>query len=448
MKPAILCVVALLWSVPSLGEAPGSFPKNFNWCVATAAHQVEGGNLQSDWWEFEKIPGVIRDGKPSGEACDHWNRLEQDTALLSELGVKQYRFSIEWARIEPSEGTFDPGAIEHYRREITLLKSRGIQPFVTLHHFVLPKWVADRGGFAWEGIVQAFERYTRKVYTEIGTEVRDWTTLNEPQTLLAAGYIEGVFPPQKRDMKEIRAPLLGMIRAHVRAYRALHELAAARGLPIRVGIAHHLRVFEPSIRWSPVDRWLTGIVDHLANWALLDALKDGRLKIRIPLTLEIDESIPEAAGTQDFIGLNYYSRDLISFNPFKPGMIDRKLKKGSEVSDLNWEIYPEGIYELAVKLHRRYPGLSIHVTENGIADRSDSKREAFMRSHLQQLLKAISQGIPIEGYCHWTLMDNYEWAEGFGPRFGLYQNETGEQVRRLRPSGRWFAGVTRSGELK
>ncbi len=446
MRALFLLFIAGL-ALPS-SAASRSFPADFRWCVATAGHQIEGGNLRSDWWDFERLPGAIRDGKPSGEACDHWNRLEQDTALLSELGVTQYRFSVEWARIEPTEGTFDPGAIEHYRKEVALLKARGIQPFVTLHHFVLPKWVADRGGFEWEGIAPAFERYARRIYSELGAEVRDWTTLNEPQTLLAAGYIEGVFPPRKKDIKGIRAPLLGMVRSHARAYHALHEMAAAKGRPIRVGIAHHLRVFEPAMGWNPVDRWLTGIVDHLANWALLDALRDGHLKIRIPLTLEINESIPEAAGTQDFIGLNYYSRDFVSFNPFKPGMVDRRLKKGAPISDLSWEIFPEGIYRLAMELHRRYPGLSIHVTENGIADQADSRREAFMRSHLEQLLLAIRQGAPVEGYCHWTLMDNYEWAEGFAPRFGLYGNETGEQVRRIRPSGRWFSQLTRTGILK
>lgn len=440
-------VILLAFSASATAQA-GRFPRQFKWCVATAAHQVEGGNRASDWWEFEKIPGVIRDGKPSGEACDHWNRLEQDTALLSELGVSQYRFSVEWARIEPKEGEFDRASITHYQKEITLLKKQGIEPFVTLHHFVLPKWVADRGGFAWDGIGEAFERYARKVYTELGAGVTDWTTLNEPQSLVAAGYIEGVFPPQKKDLKAIRAPLIGMIRSHARAYRALHELAAKASRPIRVGIAHHLRVFEPSTSWNPIDRWLTGIVDHLANWALLDTLRDGSLKLKIPFTLEINEQIPEATGTQDFLGLNYYSRDLISFSLFRPGFIDRGIKAGAAVTDLNWEIFPEGIYQLVKELHLRYPTLPILVTENGIADRNDSQREGFMRSHLGQILRAIGEGIPVEGYCHWTLMDNYEWAEGFAPRFGLYQNETGEQIRRLRPSGRWFSVLTRTGELK
>jgi beta-glucosidase len=436
---------------PRTTDAPlklDRFPKEFKWCVATAAHQIEGHNLHSDWWEFEKIPGVIHDGNPSGDACDHWNRLEEDSEMLSTLGANQYRFSVEWAKIEPVSGQFDSSALEHYRSEIALLKSRGIQPFVTLHHFVLPKWVADQGGFAWAGLPEAFERYSRKVYASIGSEVDDWTTLNEPQTLIAAGYIEGVFPPRIRDIKSIGAPIRGMVRAHARAYHALHEMAAAKGHKIRVGIAHHLRIFEPARKWNPVDRWITRVVGQLANWALIDAVDTGRLRISIPFTLKLDEEIPEAAHTQDFIGLNYYSRDLIAFDPSKPGMIDRRLKSGAPVTDLNWEIYPEGIYRLLRELHGRFPGLSILITENGVADHSDHVRESFTRAHLEQVLRAMSEGIPVEGYCHWTLMDNYEWAEGFAPRFGLFENDHLTQQRTLRPSGRWFSRVTRTGELQ
>lgn len=425
-----------------------SFPQDFKWCVATAAHQIEGGNTQSDWWNFEKVPGVIRDGQSSGAACDHWNRLEQDSELLSALGVNQYRFSVEWAKIEPRPGEFDEEALTHYRHEIELLKARGIRPFVTLQHFTLPQWVADRGGFAWEGVPTAFEHYSRKVYEALGSEVQDWTTLNEPQALIAAGYIEGVFPPGLKDIKEIVAPAIGMIRSHARAYHALHEMAAAQDRKIRIGMAHHLRIFEPARRWNPFDHWAARFVQRFANWAILDALKTGRLQIHIPFVLNIDEMIPEAAETQDFIGLNYYSRDLIAFNPWKAGMIERLTRKDATVSDLGWEIYPEGIYRLAKKLHQRFPELSIYVTENGIADREDRQRELFIRAHLQEILRALEEGIPIEGYCYWSLMDNYEWAEGFGPRFGLYEVNYSTQERTLRPSGRWFSQLTRTGLLR
>lgn len=415
--------------------------------MATSAHQIEGQNRNSDWWDFEFIPGAIHDGNPSGDACDHWNRLEQDVELLLELGVRQYRYSVEWAKIEPRQGEFSMEAIDHYVREARLLRSKGIEPFVTLHHFTLPKWVADLGGFAWAGIAPAFERFSRKVYEHLGDLVTDWVTINEPQTLLGAGYIEGIFPPRIKNIRSVRAPLLGMIRSHAAAYRALHGLAASQGRKIRVGLAHHLRVFEPARTWNPLDRWLARVVDHLANWALLDALKHGRLKLTIPFTLTIDEQIPEAAGTQDFIGINYYSRDLIALDPRRPGMIDRRLKPDAPLTDIRWEIYPEGLYQLLAELHRRYRDLSIHITENGLADREDRLRESFIRGHLQQVLRALGEGIPVEGYCHWTLMDNYEWAEGFGPRFGLYENDFRTQERRLRPSGKWFAALTRSGML-
>lgn len=426
----------------------GRFPERFKWCVATSAHQVEGDNSNSDWWEFEHTPGMIRDGKPSGAACDHWNRLEQDTALIANLGANQYRFSVEWAKIEPRPGEFNSAALDHYRHEISLLKAQGIQPFVTLHHFTLPLWVAQRGGFAWDGIADAFEGYTRAVYEAIGSEVEDWSTINEPQTLIGAGYIEGVFPPRLKDIGAIGAPILGMIRSHARAYHVLHQLASQRGKRVRVGLAHHLRVFQPARRWNPLDLWVTRLVDQVANWAFVDALQTGKLRAYIPFTLNIDEEIPEAKGTQDFIGLNYYSRDLIAFSPTQPGLIERRTQRGAPVSDLGWEIYPEGIYRLAKRIHKKYPGLSIHIMENGLADHRDQQRQSFIRDHLQQVLRALGEGVPIEGYCYWSLMDNYEWAEGFEPRFGLYEVNYDTQERTLRPSGVWFSKVIQKNRLE
>jgi beta-glucosidase len=443
-NPALtLALATALASEPALA----SFPKGFKWCVATSAHQIEGGNAQSDWWEFEKLPGVIRDSTRSGEACDHWNQLQRDLKLLEELGVNQYRFSVEWARIEPAEGRFSKDALEHYRKEASLLRARGIEPLVTLHHFTLPLWVAQKGGFTWSGIATAFARYAEKVYEVLGDSVTDWITINEPQTLIGAGYIEGIFPPQKKDLAAIALPTAGMLRAHAAAFKAIHAQAAVQNRRVRVGLAHHLRVFEPARKWNPLDWWLTRAVDQLANWAFLEALRTGELRLSIPFTLDVREKIPEAAGTQDLLGINYYSRDLIAFSLSKPGFIDRRLKQGAPSSDLQWEIYPEGLGRLLRELGRRFPGKPISVTENGLADREDTQRVSFIQSHLQQVLAAIDAGVPVEGYCHWTLMDNYEWSEGFSPRFGLYSHDPVTHTIAPRPSALWFSKLTRSGSL-
>ncbi len=423
------------------------FPKHFKWCVATSAHQIEGHNIHSDWWEFEQRPGAIRDGQPSGAAADHWNRLEQDTELLAALHVQQYRFSIEWAKIEPRPGEWNLDALEHYRREIELLSERGIEPIVTLQHFTLPKWVADRGGFEWEGMPQAFARYSEWVFSRIGAGVRDWITINEPQVVLAAGYIEGVHPPLKKDLKRVDLPALGMIRSHALAYHRLHELARNRGQEIRVGMAHHLRVYEPASKWNPLDRFAARLLDNLGNWSMVDALESGVLRIRIPFTLNVEHHVPEAKNTQDFLGVNYYSRDLIRLDVSSPGFLKRLVRKSSPKNDLGWEIHPEGLYKVLSAVNRRIPNRPILITENGTADHRDAFRSRFLVDHLQWLSRAIDEGVPVENYCHWSFLDNYEWSEGFEPRFGLYEVNYSTQERTLRSSGRLFSEIARTSTL-
>ncbi len=434
-------------SVHSSLKSELAFPAHFKWCVATSAHQIEGDNRHSDWWRFEQIPGNIADGRPSGAAADHWNRLEGDVELLAALNVNQYRFSVEWAKIEPAPGQWNQDALDHYQREIDLLRSRGIEPFITLHHFTLPQWVADRGGFEWQGLAEAFERYVDQVFTTIGHDVRDWVTINEPQAILAAGYIEGVFPPQKKDLRGVGRPTIEIIRAHARAYHRLHALARERNQPIRVGMAHHLRVFDPASGWNLLDRWAASILDQVGNWAIPDALTHGRLRLKIPFTLNVDERIPEAAGTQDFLGFNYYSRDLVRFNPSHSALVERRVRRGSPVSDLNWEIYPKGFYRLLKRISARYPHQPIVITENGTADHSDVFRSQFIVDHLKWLKRALDEGVHVENYCHWSLMDNYEWAEGFEPRFGLYEVDFSTQERRLRASGALFSEIARTNAL-
>jgi beta-glucosidase len=436
----------MMISSSNLAQA-SSFPQGFKWCVATSAHQIEGHNLHSDWWEFEQRPGSIRDGKPSGVAADHWNRLEQDVELLAALNVQQYRFSIEWAKIEPRPGEWNLEALEHYRHELELLSERGIEPIVTLQHFTLPKWVADRGGFEWSGMPDAFMRYSEIVFSQIGSSVRDWITINEPQVVLAAGYIEGVHPPLKKDLKHVDRPAIGMVRSHALAYHRLHELARNRGQEIRIGMAHHLRVYEPASKWNPLDRFAARLLDDLGNWSMVDALETGVLRIRIPFTLNVQHEIPEARGTQDFVGVNYYSRDLIQLNLAAPGFLKRLVRKNAARNDLGWEIHPEGLYKILRAVNRRMPNRPILITENGTADHRDAFRSKFIVDHLAWLSRAINEGIPVENYCHWSFLDNYEWSEGFEPRFGLYEVNYSTQERTIRESGRVFSEIARTSRL-
>ncbi|MBI3544450.1 MAG: family 1 glycosylhydrolase, partial [Deltaproteobacteria bacterium] len=436
----MLCVS--LSSVASASSFPTSFPKNFKWCVATAAHQIEGGNVNSDWWDWEQIPGNVKRGERSGAACDHWNRLDEDIRLLTELHVRQYRFSIEWAKLEPVPGTWDDGAVAHYRRELKLLREAGIEPMITLQHFTLPKWLREKGGWEWDGAPAAFARFAAFAFETIAPEVRDWVTINEPMVHLTLGYLAGKQPPSKKgSMADIHGPVVGLLKAHAAAYHAMKarhaELKRRLIWPfrpyrltkeLRIGLANHLRIFDPASEWNPGDSFIAGKLDAAFNWAFPMAAETGRLRYNIPFQADVDELIPGLAHTQDFFGLNYYTRDMVSLDLGGQGF-KLSVPEGADVSDVGWEIYPEGFYRLLKATAEKFPAMPILITENGIADSRDAKRAQYLESHLAAMARAMSEGVNVEGYCHWSLMDNFEWSEGFEPRFGLFEVDYSTQTR-------------------
>lgn len=234
-----------------------------------------------------------------------------------------------------------------------------------------------------------------------------------------------------------------MIRSHARAYHALHSVARTQGRDIRIGLAHHLRHFQPAQFWNPLDRWATKIMEDLGNWSIVDALRTGKVRVSIPFILNHQEEIPEARGTQDFIGINYYTRGLVRLNLKSSSLIEQVTPKNAKKNDLGWEIYPKGLYSVLRKTHQRFPDLPILITENGTADHEDRFRSEFLIDHLFWIKKALDDQIPVETYCHWSFLDNYEWADGFEPRFGLYEVNYSTLERTLRPSGRLFSQIAR-----
>ena len=416
-----------------------AFPPHFQWCVATAAHQIEGGNTNSDWWAFEHESGKTKD--QSGEADDDWNRLAEDVQLLKDLHVNTYRFSVEWAKLEPEPGEWDENVAAHYREELQLLADAGIQPLVTLNHFTIPAWAAALGGWEWSGMPSAFEQYVGRVYRDIGPHVRDWITINEPTVLLSEGWVAGAWPPGKTDLKGIGVPAANIVRAHGLAYHKLHDLAAAAGRTVRVGLAHHLRIVQPYRAWDPLDREAASIEDSLFNWSVVDAVETGHLDLSVPFVVNFHEDIPEAKGTEDFYGINYYTRDFVKLAPLSPMLVERPVPPGAPVNDLGWEIYPEGIHDVIVQITHRHGVKPIIITENGLADAADSRRAKFLTDHLTALHQAIEEGYPVEGYCHWSLLDNFEWADGFTPRFGLYAVDYATQERTPRPSAALYSWI-------
>jgi beta-glucosidase len=415
------------------------FPGDFMWGTATASHQVEGDNRLNDWWAFEQQPGKIKDGSTSGDACRQYDLYKSDIALMKELNQNAHRLSLEWSRIEPEEGRFDEGAIAHYRDVLETLRSNDIEPLLTIHHFTNPLWLVEKGGWETGAAVRYFERFARLVAREYGDLVRYWVTFNEPMVYTVMGYVLSVWPPAKNRLDLGLVCCANMMRAHAAAYRAINETAK---LKPSIGIAHNMRIFDPADSSSWLDRKAARLQDYIFNEAVLLALTEGRL--HLPLGLE---EIPGARDSIDFIGLNYYSRDLVAFDIREPLMLFGRNfpSPGAELSMFEWEIYPEGLYRLCKRLAAY--GLPILVTENGIPDATDEKRPRVLVSHLAAVHRAISEGANVKGYFHWSLIDNFEWAEGYKTPFGLVAVDFKTQERTVKPSGRLYAEICRTGRI-
>ncbi len=411
------------------------FPENFLWGTATAAHQVEGGNHANDWWAWEQVPGHIKNGDRSDPACEHYARYASDFDLLRSLHQNAHRLSLEWSRIEPAPGEFSSTALAHYRGVLQALRDRGMEPLVTLHHFTNPTWIAQTGGWDAPETAEYFARFAQRVTDELGTLARLWITINEPTVIAYQGYIKGEWPPGKRDLGAAARVLVNLLRGHWMAYARIKSQHPG----LQLGLAHHLRVFDPARPFAPQDRAVAAAFNRVFNETILKSLRLGRLVF--PLTRAGRASGPR--HSQDFIGVNYYTRELVKFNRrYRAELFgERMLPAGAARSDLSWELYPDGLYRTLLALRREQ--LPIYVTENGIADRDDAMRPEYLLTHLDAIRRAIDAGAPVRGYFHWTCFDNFEWAEGYTAKFGLIACDPVTQERRPRPSARLYAEICR-----
>lgn len=379
------------------------FPEGFLWGTATSAYQVEGGIENNDWSK----------DFPAGKACDHYNRYEEDFDLMSELNQNAYRFSIEWARIEPEENKFDRKEINHYRKVVLALRQRGITPFVSLHHFTVPLWLAKKGGGLNKEAPKYFERYVKFIVEELGDLVDFWTTLNEPILGAVAGYLLKMGPIQERSLLRTIRVIKSEVKTHKRAYKVIHRLKRKA----KVGVAKNNIYFEPYSQKSLLDTFCVSILNYFWNQYFLNRVRD----------------------YLDFIGLNYYFHYRLKF-PFL------KKNEGKVFSDIGWEIYPEGIYWVLRKLEKYQK--PIYITENGLADAEDKLRPTFIKDHLFWVHRAIREGADVRGYFHWSLMDNFEWKEGYKPRFGLIEINYKTLHRKLRPSSLLYQKISKENSLE
>ena len=381
------------------------FPEGFLWGASTAAYQVEGGIENCDWAQ------AARDGRvpAAGRACDFYNRYEADFDLAVSLGMNAQRFSIEWARIEPEEGRFNEKEIEHYRAMLRALHVRGLTPIVNLWHFTLPLWFSSRGGFLHKDAPEVFARYCRFIAERLGDEAELWLTHNEPMVYSGKGFWEGVWPPFRKNIFLHLRVVSAVARAHCAAYAAMKDARPT----IQVGIAKHNIFFESN--WNPANRIVCAFFDWFWNHRFLQLID----------------------GYQDFIGLNHYYHR--KFGATKAE------KAGIACSDLGWELHPTSLYHCLVAL-KRY-GLPVYVSEHGLADAADSRRPEFIKSAARAVHRALEQGVPVRGYLHWSLLDNYEWASGFTPRFGLVEVNYATLERKVRESASVYKQICEQNAL-
>ena len=421
-----------------------AFPQGFLWGSAASAHQVEGNNLHNDWWAWEQA-GRVKE--PSGLACDHYRRYPQDFDLAVSMHHTAHRFSVEWSRIEPAEGQWNDEALAHYRDVVQALRSRRLEPVVTLHHFTTPQWMAQQGGWTNPRIVERFARYVHKVADAIGDSVRYWAPINEPMVHVRMHYIQGLGPPGARDLKQGLLVAEHLIRAHAAAYRALHA-AARPGQPApMVGIAHHIPAFRPCHAWWPPDRWAARVTDGIFNAAMLDAMTEGRWSVPGLGT----RAMPDAKRTLDFLGVNFYGRQFIHWRPVLgqwPAQtcdLGHHPRQVTERTSLGWDVSPEAFGEVLLDYTKL--GLPIFVTENGTYMADDARRWRFILRHIQAMARAMQRGAPVIGYLYWSLLDNFEWVEGYGPRFGLVDINYATQQRTVRESGKQYAEICRANRV-
>ncbi|MGD9092041.1 MAG: family 1 glycosylhydrolase, partial [Anaerolineales bacterium] len=408
----------------------------FLWGTATASHQVEGNNTNNNWWAWEQESGHILHDQKSSLACDWWGgRWREDFDRAAEAGQNAHRLSIEWSRVQPEPDRWDEDALDRYRHMIRGLTERNMTPMVTLHHFSDPTWLVEKGGWEEQTAIEFFGAYVDKVVEALREYVNLWITINEPNVLAANAFILGVFPPGKSEPLTAFKVMANQVRAHAAAYHIIHKLQPTA----RVGIALQYRPLIPDKPWSPLDRLVAGVQSGLFNELFPHALTSGVL--RFPLWRV---RVPEAKGTQDFMGINYYTSEKVAFSFRNASEFfgRRFFPQGALLSD-SGDIAnePDGLFA-SLKWGRKF-GLPLIVTENGLDDAEDRLRPRYMIQHLHQTWRAVNFNFPVKGYFHWTLVDNFEWERGWTQRFGLWELDVESQARRKRPSFDLYAEICR-----
>ncbi len=445
--------------------ADAIFPTGFVWGAATAAYQIEGGAREegrgpSIWDTFSHTPGAIASGDTGDVACDHFHRFRDDIALMRELGLNAYRFSIAWPRVFPAGGGRPNRAgLDFYKRLIDELRQSGIEPWATLYHWDLPQALQDRGGWAERDTAARFGEYAHAIAVALGAEVHHWITINEPWVAAFLGHLTGDHAPGRRDLPTALAAAHHLLLAHAEGLAALRSEMRPGD---QAGIALNLAPVEPAGD-DQADLEAATLFDGYLNRWFLDPLFRGRYPA--DLVRHYDESMPAVAAEDlarisapiDVLGVNYYFRAIVRHDPAAtPVPASPFVTPGRPATAMGWEVYPPGLRQVLLRVHADYAPAALTVTENGAAydDRlidgevDDPEREAYLHEHLLEAKRAIDEGVPLQGYFAWSLLDNFEWSLGYSKRFGLVYVDYSTQERTIKRSGRWYAGVTRENGVR
>lgn len=416
-------------------EARFNFPRGFLWGTSSSAYQVEGGNKNNQWYLWEQEAGRIAAGDNCGLACDWWNgRWREDFDRAAEAKQNALRFSIEWSRIQPAPDRWDENALDKYIDMLRGLVQRGLFPLVTLHHFTDPIWVSEMGGWENEQVAELFAVYAEKVAEAIKSYVTTWATINEPNVLAMLGYLTGEYPPAVNDSDRTWKVMANLARAHGLAYHKIKTIQPEG----RVGFPHAYRGFSAHNPGNPLDKVFARLHHQAWNNFFPAMFRDGKARL-----LGKAVSIPEAKGTQDYLGLNFFTSDEVQFSLTagrKNVFSRRSFPEGAALSP-NGMIasVPEDFFK-ALEWAMQF-NVPIIVTENGTEDAEDNFRQEYLIQHIHQLWRAVNFNYPIKGYFVWTLVDNFEWNMGWSRRFGLWELDTDSQTRKKRPSAELYAEI-------
>jgi len=436
-----------------------TFPDGFLWGVASSSYQIEGawnedGKGESIWDRFSHTPGNIKNGDTGDIACDHYHLYKKDVALMRELGVQAYWFSISWPRVLPKgKGDINRVGLEFYNRLVDELLEAGIEPWICLYHWDLPQALQDEGGWANPNIIQYFANYAELMARELGDRVKRWMIFNEPQCVAWLGHFTGMHAPGIKNLESALKVSHHLLLTQGKTIQTLRKVSQ----DFQIGTIVDLNVVHP-ISDDEKDQEAASKLDEFRNRWFIDPLLKGEYP---PLAKEAGlepkrEDMDLIKQPLDFLGVNYYRRSLAAYDPSDPLMRAKVVQKKTPVTEMGWEIYPNGLYEMLTRLRKEYDDPVLYVTENGAAFEDNVKRNggvqdddriAFLRDHMLAAYRAIKEGVKLKGYFIWTITDNFEWAEGYSKRFGLVHTNYETRERAPKKSFYWYKQIIQNNGL-